>query len=288
MRINQSRIYPYPVFSELTNDYKCKGLVVDTELEYDSEKAYIKLKPEIEDKKICDMIENDECGLFCHVECSSTKYRELFELDYSANQPEYNIEIPLYKVNDAVEIMCAIVAKEDIDSFSDDNLNPLFDGMQISFPRYATIGYTATTEIVITKRIDVNGDVPSIFSINRSDTDTNISYDYTGDQIVVYLPAEQYKVYFDYVGQGVRVKQMMLNLPVLVDVINVVKEDNAGLENRAWYAVLESAFQRNGYTGLDDPQFKAADTIMLAQIILGDICKDAFNEFDIMNQDRSN
>lgn len=290
MRISPDRIWPYPVFSEATQHYNCKGLSAEINLEYDSDTASITIIPVIDDDEIVSLIENGDCGLYCHVECSSTKYRELFELEYNREKTEYQISIPTYRLNDTIEIMCAIVTKKDIVEFTDDNLGDLYEGENITFPMYAIIGYSDTAEYEIVKRINIDGEIPSIFAISKSETANCVTYENSGDQIVIYLPSEQYKIYFDYVGQGKRVKQMMLIFPVLVDLINDIQHDSDGMipQDKIWYTVLNEAFKKQGYSGMDDSNFISGDSVKLAQNLLGEICKDAFDEFDKMNQERTN
>lgn len=286
MKIKQNRIYPYPVYSEMNDDYVVEGLKADIDLEYDSDIATIVITPYIADPSVKKLLDDDLAGLYCHVECSSTKYRELFEIDYSETISQYEIKTPLYRLNDVVEVLCVIVTKNEIINFTSENLNSLYNEETITFPKYSTIGFTSTTEFVITKRIDINGDVPSIFAINKDESAKQISYDYSGDQIIIFLPADEYQIYYDYVGQGVRVKQMMINLPVLVDIINSIKTDRASYENCSWFAVLEAAYSKKNFDGFDD-RFMSMNSIELAQMILGDISKDAFNEFDKMNRERT-
>ncbi len=286
MRVKYNRIYPYPVYSELTDDYINNDFSAEIELEYDSETCTLQVVPFITNEEIIKLLENDYADLYCHVECSSTKYRELFNIDYVKENSNYQISIPLMRLNDTIEVMCVIIAKTDIKVVSSMGLKPIYEGEIISFPKYATIGYTSTTEFVITKRINVNGDIPSIFAINIDEKANAISYEFSGDQIVIFLPAEQYEIYYDYLGQGVRVKQMMINLPILVDVINRIKNDGASFEDRPWYLVIEAAFTKKGFDGFDE-RFMEKDSVELSQMILGDISKDAFVEFDKMNRERT-
>ena len=121
MRVSKNRIYPYPIYSELTEDYINNDFALDAEIDYDSEIAILKLDVSISDIKIRELIENRLVGLYCHIECSATKYRKLFELSINNDSDIYNIEIPLCKLNGAIEVMCVLVAKENICSFDDDN-----------------------------------------------------------------------------------------------------------------------------------------------------------------------
>ena len=285
MRVSRSRLYPYPIYSELTDHYVNNDFSVDADIEYDSENATVTLFVSLLDEQIRDLVNNRLVGLFCHVECSSTKYRELFEISVNDEDGKAVLEIPLYKLNDTVEVMCVLVAKEDIDDFKDDNLSELYRDEVIHFPRYGTIGYTDTTEMTLVKRIDVNGDVPSIFQVCEDTSGTLIQTDYNQDQIFIYLPKDQYEIYENYKGRGVRVKQMMLIIPALIEAIDQIKNDQSDYSDLPWYIVIEEAVRKKGYQGFDDESFKSRSSYEIAQEILGDVAKEAFDEFDRMNKD---
>lgn len=286
MRISKNRIYPYPIYSELSDDYKNNDFSLEADIEYNSETAYLQFKVNIEDEVIRELIINRLVGLYCHVECSSTKYRELFELSLNTEDSVYNIEIPLFKLNDNIEVMCMLVAKENIASFSDDNLGDLYEGEKIRFPQYGTIGFTDTTELTLVKRMDINGDIPSVFTIVASEEEKEIQTEFNGDQIEIFIPKDQYEIYENYKGTGIRVKQMMVIIPALIEVLDIIKTGEGGFDDLPWFIVIEEAIKKLNYIGFDDDNFKNKPSFELAQEILGDIAKDAFNEFDAMNKDK--
>lgn len=286
MKISKNRIYPYPIYSELSDDYKNNDFSLEADIEYDSETASLQLKVNLEDEVIRELIINRLVGLYCHVECSSTKYRELFELSLNTEDSVYNIEIPLFKLNDNIEVMCMLVAKENIASFADDNLGDLYEGEKIRFPQYGTIGFTDTTELTLVKRMDINGDIPSVFTIVASEEEKEIQTEFNGDQIEIFIPKDQYEIYENYKGTGIRVKQMMVIIPALIEVLDIIKTGEGGFDDLPWFIVIEEAIKKLNYTGFDDDNFKNKPSFELAQEILGDIAKDAFNEFDAMNKDK--
>ena len=73
MKVNEKRIYPYPVYREGSDDYKSVSFENNIELLYNTEQATIQLKILIEDNAILNLIDNNQVGVFCHIECSKTK-----------------------------------------------------------------------------------------------------------------------------------------------------------------------------------------------------------------------
>lgn len=280
MKVRSNRLYPYPVLSNNSNDFVNNKFEVLKDIEYDSEIATIVLKTAIEDKTILKLLEENRIGLFCNVECSVTKYRFMFEVPYSSLD-EYRYDLDISQLNDNIELACILVAKENI-SFMSDDLNNFYKGEVINYPKYSTIGFTETDEISLIKQIDVNGDIPSIFSITSSDSAKEIYYEYEEHQINIYLPREQYDIYYNSRGSSKRLKQMMINLPVLESVLDDLKTDDSISDRHGWYKVLESAISKLGYESFEEDRFRNEPSIKIAQQILGDISKDAFNEFEVL------
>lgn len=279
MKVRTNRLYPYPVLSNYVSDFTNNKFDVSRDIEYDSLNATIILKASIEDKTILKMIEDGKIGLFCNVECSVTKFRYMFEIPYDKFD-EYKYQIDISQLNDEIEIACVLVAKEDI-TFTSDDLSEFYKDEIINYPRYSTVGYTDTEEISLIKSINVNGDIPSIFTITSKESADDIYYDTSQHVIQIFLPREEYDIYYNSRGESKRLKQMMINLPVLQSVLEEIKNGEASDDRKGWYKVLEDALIKQGYKGFDDDEFKHnSSTLTIAQKMLGNISKDAFNDFE--------
>lgn len=286
MRVNENRIFPYPVYRKGSDDYKNVVFETNTELYYNSVTATIQFDVLIEDTAIMSLIENNQIGLFCHVECSKTKYREVFELDGTDNEKQ-TLDIELSKLNGDIEVLCFLVAKEEITGFKDENLNDFYQDETIRFPQYARIGYSEPFETKIVKHLDVNGEVPSIFSVQADTTINIMAYDITPDKIIILLPENEHNIYRDYVGVDPRTKLMMMNLAVLTEIIQKIQNGSEEYDGNNWFEVLCEAFAKKGYDDLGSSQFKAKSAVELAQILMPDLCKNAFIEFDKSHKSNS-
>lgn len=277
MKVRNNRLYPYPILYSNSNDYINNKFNTECELEYDQDNAMVLLNVEISDSKMLELIKDGIVGIYCHIECSSTKYREIFEIKTMERD---TIVIPLAKLNDSVEILTVLVAKKNIENYINDNLNELYKGEKLDIIQYSTLGYTDTEEFIINKRIDGNGQIPSIFNIIKSETEKTITTDTTGDQINIYLPRESFDIYESCRGKYKRLKQLMVIVPVLIDVIQEIKNDTEEFSSKGWYPILEKAFINKGYNdAFNDENFKNKSALELSQEVLGDIINDSFKEF---------
>lgn len=285
MRVNEKRMFPYPVYRKGSEDFKDVVFETNTQLYYDSETASIQFDVLIEDSAIVSLLENNQIGLFCHVECSKTKYREVFELD-GTDKSKQSIDIELSKLNGDIEVLCFLVTKEEITDFHDENLSEFYADEVVRFPQYARIGYSEPFETRIIKHLNINGAIPSIFSVYADPKIDIMTYEMAEDKIHILLPENEHNIYRDYIGVDPKTKVMMLNLAVLTEIINKIQNEE-DFTNYNWFSVVCEAFAKKGYDDLSSSKFKAKQAVELAQILMPDLCKNAFKEFDEAHKSNS-
>ena len=168
MKVKNNRLYPYPVLSVEHDDYIDNTFeAVKCDVSDDSEDVRLECSIAINDEIIKDLIKKDVVGLFCHIECSNTKYRKAFRIGNN-NIEQFSIEILSKDVCDSIEVCFVLVANKDIDDYKNPNLNEFYQNTTINLLKYRTLGYTPTAVYKINKRLDTNGEVPSIFDITKS------------------------------------------------------------------------------------------------------------------------
>jgi hypothetical protein len=288
MKVKSNRLYPYPVLSEQHDDYIDNTFNVDDMVVTDDPYSVsIVCDVVINDKVIKELIADGGIKLFCHIECPVTKYRKAIEVNYR-DDGKCEITIPSKDICDTIDICFVLVANRNIENYVNSNLNEIYSGLDITLFKYRTLGYTKTFSYEITKRLDSNGDIPSIFDINKSEDSKVITYDDGGDKIIIYLPAYEYGVYVDTTGSSIRLKQMMTVIPVLAEVLSRIKDNAAEYEEKGWYLVLDNALKKiPGYeNGLESEALKTDSTYALAQQIFKEVSNDAFKQFsDLVNRE---
>ncbi len=283
MKVNEACIYPYPVYRLGSEDYENSDFPLETVIEYDSTNAYIHIQASIPDAAIKDLLEENKVGLYCHIECPRTKYREMFEIDGVCEDVQ-DIIIDLAKLNEDIEVMCFLVAKEEIVDFKDDNFSEFYKGDSIRFPQYARIGYSEPYNTRITKRLNISGEVPSIFSVIPDSEINCMSYNADNHKIIIYLPENEHDIYCDYHGIDRKIKIMMMNLAVLTEIISNIQKDADCYSDYDWFSVIEENFANKGISDLTADTFKAKPAVEMAQILIPNLCKEAFREFDLSHR----
>lgn len=284
MKVRTNKLFPYPVFSKFNDSYKNNEFLCETSFEYDSITAYLKFQYTLEDKIIFELLKSEKIGLYFIIDCSETKYRELFSVKLDETNC-FNQDIPLEKINGAVELVSLLICKEEIDNYKNDNLNEFYDGEKIQLPKYSIIGYTDSEIYYVNKKIDNNGDIPSIFTISCDENENNLSFEPNGDVVTIYLPQHEYEIYNEYKGKRKRLKQLMIDFPVLVNLLDILKQDT-NYSEKPWYNALESALMNKGYPeGITSDLFKNELSTKIAQDLLGNLIQDAFKEFDTIEEE---
>lgn len=280
MRVRTNKLFPYPVLSEFNDSYKDNTFSCETNFEYDSVNGFFTFSYSLNDEKILKFLKEGKVGLYFVVDCSETKYRELFSVELDDGKNAHK-EIPLEKLNGSFELVSILISKEDICDYSNENLSDLYDGETVNLPKNSIIGFTETEVFYLNKKIDANGDIPSIFKICSDLEGKDISFEQNGEYVMIYLPKVEYEKYNEYRGKGKRLKQMMIDFPVLVSLLNVIKQGEADYSDKPWFNALDSALEKKGYDGgLESDRFKNESSMKVAQDILGNLIQDAFVDFD--------
>lgn len=284
MKVRTNKLFPYPVLSEFNDSYNDNSFSCESSFEYDSVTAFLKFKYNLIDEQIISLLNENKIGLYFVIDCSETKYRELFPVELDENNC-FEKNIPLEKLNGMFELVSLLICKDEITNYKNNNLNEMYQGENIVLPKYAIIGYTDTDTFYVNKRIDNNGDIPSIFTIACDDEGKIMSFELGDDVITIYLPKEEYEIYNDFKGKRKRLKQLMINFPVLVNLIEILKNDNTYTE-KPWFVALETSLSQKGYPdGINSDAFKNELATKIAQDLLGNLIQDAFKDFDAIEEE---
>lgn len=280
MKIKKNRIFPYPIITYNNIDYNNSNFESNINLSFDYENGNAEFEVEIkvDDEVILNLLEKEKVGVFFHVECPLTKFRDVIEIK---NLDKCLTRISIEKLNGIVEAICLLISKEEIIGYINKNLNELYQNSNINFPPFSIIGYTSTESFIVNKTTKIDGDIPSIFNIIKTKDNKNfVSFDEDSDKISIYIPEKEYDKYYDLKGRVMRIKQSILIIPVLAEILEKIKNDkDTDLETNAWYDVLEKRVQDIGYDGFGD-RFKNESSFEIAQRMLGNVMEDAFYELE--------
>lgn len=259
------RLYPYPVLSDMTNDYVNSSFAMQLEVSQGMKEICLLISLQLKNKEIEQLIADDEAEYVIHIECSYTSYRTVIKTDES----EIQKRIPEHKLNGKVAICAFIVAKKEILQYYNSSFNEDYAGMRFSLNRGNIIGIGGQINIEVTKEVEELSKIPSIFTICRcaADIDESMKFDITGEKIAITLCNKSFENYKLLSGfpDVLPVLYSMLIVPALIYTFEMLrKEGISEFEDLRWFKSIKRTLNKNNMT-LDETLLDTLPSFELAQ-----------------------
>ena len=143
------RLYPYPVLSDMTNDYVNSSFGMQLEVSQGMKEICLLISLQLENKEIEQLIADGEAEYVVHIECPYTSYRTVIKTD----ENEIQKRIPEHKLNGKVAICTFIVAKKEIPQYYNSSFNEDYGGMHFSLNRGNIIGIGGQIILKLQKKL---------------------------------------------------------------------------------------------------------------------------------------
>ena len=183
--------FPYPVLgigNDITSNFTWHYSVDQNNYEY-----LITIDVQLNNKSIEDYIKYDLADYICEIECISTFVRRCER----SKDGHFEIKLPKSEVAHEVVFELSVVAKESIEDYENKELNPIYNGYQISLEPGDLMAYIGrdkfSADIVYEKlkRIDTY----MIIREDTSITQTEFKLDSVDGKIEILIPSSMYKHY---------------------------------------------------------------------------------------------
>lgn len=283
----KSKLYPYPVLSEYSNDYRrCKFHVVVRESVVNTPEGkqhQIDFKTILTSNGLLSLIQEKKACYAFHLECSQTSFRKVIQ-SFSGNETYLLKDEDL---NGRLEISCFIVATEDIKGYSSPEFHHSYKNIKgFDIDEGCILATDRTTVIEIDKYQDEIAHAPSIFSIikNMDKTDSHMLFDMQGSKILIKLPEKDYCSYGQ-LSRNPSLTPMLNSLTIVPALIYVLEElarnpqDNKSeYGDSLWYRALRKILLEQFQTDIDTSDFDSRkDIVALAQELVEYPVSKAFN-----------
>lgn len=218
------------------------------------------------------LIKDNKAQYAFHVECASTRFRELF----CSFEKEFSFEVPADKLNGRVEICSFILAAEDIPKYKNQNFNEDYDGTSFRIRKGDVLAVDRDRSFIADKETDPLKKIPSIFTVSV-DTSRNappLDIDATGNKVVIKLSKENFERYkMLKMNQNLHaVLASLLITPALISLLEMIKTEGAQVdeyEERRWYRALINKLKNIGIDISASNSFTDS-SIVVAQRLIGD------------------
>jgi len=183
--------FPYPVLgigNDITSNFTWHYSVDQNNYEY-----LITIDIQLNNKSIEDYIKYDLADYICEIECISTFIRRCER----SKDGHFEIKLPKSEVAHEVVFELSVVVKESIEDYENKELNPIYNGYQISLEPGDLMAYIGkdkfSADIVYEKlkRIDTY----MIIREDASITQTEFKLDSVDGKIEILIPSLMYKHY---------------------------------------------------------------------------------------------
>lgn len=240
------RLYPYPVLSDMTNDYVNSSFGMQLEVSQGMKEICLSISLQLDNKEIEQLIVEGKAEYVIHIECPYTSYRTVIKTDENETQKR----IPEHKLNGKIAICTFIVAKKKIPQYYNSSFNEDYGDMHFSLNRGNIMGIGGQINIEITKEVEELSKIPSIFTICRcaADIDESMKFDITGEKIAITLcnrSFENYKVLSGFPAM-LPVLHSMLIVPALIYTFEMLrKEGISEFEDLRWFKSIKRTLNKN-------------------------------------------
>ena len=247
MKLDNRRLYTYPVLADGRDDYKTCKFIADVAPSFD---AANNLRLEIFCQTDCEeinrLIASGDAEYLLHVECPSTIYREVT----TRSVENFSCTIPLDFVKKEVDITAFVVLRRDVKNFFCDDWNEDFSGLDFSLSKGSVLAYQNFQPLVLPDDANIFKNVGSIFSVYKKIVGDNDMFDIelSSDKIKIGLNAKDYVTYRRYCSRPELqpILNAMIILPTLVYVFEELKADTDFdvYGEKHWFLSLKAAYRR--------------------------------------------
>jgi len=289
MQINP-RAYPHPVLAHWGDDIMnstFQGVVSGR----GAKNSYVfDAVFKTNDADLQTLVEQNKAMYAVHVECKSTRYRNMFR----SITEKFSFEIGAGLIDGKVEVCSLVLASKPIDKYKNANFHPDYGKSVFRVSRGDTLAVAHDQIIEATKKHDPLRKVSSIFSIVQNDDEkaTGMDINVGGPKVIVTLSKPNFESYKS-LRHSKTYHSMLLGsiiVPALVEVLERIRR--AALEGHIdtytdfrWFMVIDRKLREKSIRLADDPESFTDSSLKVAHEILGQPLTLSLSSLKAMTED---
>ncbi len=278
--LNVNINYPYPIIRDYLEDYNSTIFEGKLTVSLEKDGYYVKPKFEINNDEINKLIETGFLSYAIEVQCVSTWFRKFYKI-----QNNETIRLDPHMIHERVELMPCVIVTKSIESYKINDFVDEYQDINIKLKSGDVVAIGTKRVFDALYQNDIIKDGTSIVNVKGSDSIKEIEYDYSKSIIVITLPMKQYEDYIDcgYNKSKYKVLNAILTIPVLVEVITIIRDDElypekqSGLSGNAWYKTIVANLKRYAENNENKYMQLLNSSFLSAEILLGNNYVDALN-----------
>lgn len=274
------KLYPYPVLSPFSDDYKTGEFDVAIDIIRDGYNLRADFLATLTSPGLKELIKAGRAQYVYHLECAQTGFRSVVRTTKTCE----SFTISNKSVNGKLQICPFVIAAEDIAGFSIDDFHNDYSGTSFDIEAGCVMAVGKMATIDISKDIDDLANTPSVFSIIRN-ADANCKQmlvDMSGRKIIIKLPLNDYYSYkqLSKTPQTQSILNSLTIIPALTYVLSELKclsvNDRIEHADSLWYKTLSKALLTQFDCNIESDDFNSCNSIAMAQKLINDPISDGF------------
>ena len=274
------KLYPYPVLSGYSDDYKDGQFDVSIDISRDGYDLKISFQAALTCQSLLDLIQNEKAKYVYHLECAQTGFRTVSQ----TNKVTETYILSSKQVNGKLQICPFVAAIQDITGYSSADFHNDYSGISFDIEAGCVLAVGKMVTVDISKDIDDLANTPSIFSITRNADAAckQMLVDYSGRKILIKLPLDDYYSYKQ-LGNMPQAQSILNSLTVIPALTYVLEELRAqSIDERSensdmlWYRTLSKALLTQFGCDIESENYNSQNFMELAQKLINNPISDAF------------
>lgn len=262
-----NKLFPYPIMSGYNDDYLDNCFNVEIETIKDINNLAITLTYDLKNDELKELIDSKKLEVVYRIECSISSYRKIVK----AKNIETKFLINNNEITGKVNVTSYIVATENIENFTNKNFNEDYEGVSFYIAKGNIVAIGDSFSIIVDKDTDDLGNVPSIFSIIRRDTDLDrgMEIEIQDDKIKILLDTDTFSNYRNIVGTPslLPIVHSSIILPALIYTLENVKQNASEFEDLGWFKSIRNKLRKSNIE-FDEVYLEQVTSYEIAQKIL--------------------
>jgi hypothetical protein len=245
------RSYPHPVLTHFSDDIVNSIFMPVVEVKGNKNAYVFDAVFKTNNADLLQLIEQKKARYAVHIECTQTRYRNIFKSDTE----KFSFEVPAGLLDGRVEVTSFILATKPMAKYRNDCFHSDYAKLTFRVRKGDTLAVGHDREFTAEKKSDPLRKVPSIFSIVPSDEDdaTGMDVDMGGDKVRITLSRANFDAY-----TSLKADQSLhpmlaaaVIVPALVTVIDEIRRaadesGTDGLAERRWFMVVARRLREVG------------------------------------------
>lgn len=277
----KNKLFPYPVLSSGSDDYKDCAFSVELQLKQDGYDYILEVASNLTSQSLLELIQNGKASFVYHLECAQTGFRKVLR----TNKSTYKYTLSEKDINGRLEINTFVVAMENVENYTSHEFHDDYQEQTFNIEQGCVLAIGDGLTADISKKIDDLANNPSIFNIvrNADEACQQMLVDLDGQKLIIKLPSEQFYNYkvLNKAPQVQPVINSLTLIPALTYALeylrSIPRDERNDFSNQLWYRTIRKTMQKVFHIDIESDDYNNINSIELAQKLIGNPLTNAFN-----------